>query len=92
MYARGGERRVRHFYHVDESAGEVYPSTSPGEYSTHSRCVALAVAALQEKFGSQSSRCGVENHPQNLFSKAPSQQPPECGRSEHPELFAADLE
>lgn len=60
MFVRGGERRARHFYHVDSSAGKTCPSTSPGESSTHVRCVALAVAALQEQFSSQAVRCAVE--------------------------------
>lgn len=47
MYARSGEKRARHFYHVDDSAGNTCTSTSTGESSTHARCVALAVAALQ---------------------------------------------
>lgn len=60
MYARGGEKRARHFYHVDDSAGEVCPSTSPGESSIHARCVALAVATLQETFSSQAAYCAAE--------------------------------
>ena len=60
MYARGGEKQARHFYHVNESAGNACPSTSPGESSTHARCVALAVAALQEAFNSQATRCASE--------------------------------
>lgn len=56
MYARGGEKRARHFYHVNERAGKTCPATSPGESSTHARCVALAVAALQTQFGSQATR------------------------------------
>ena len=60
MYARGGANRVRHFCHVNTSAGKGCPSTSPGESATHAQCVALAVAALQEAFGSQADRCAAE--------------------------------
>jgi len=60
MYARGGDKRARHFYHVNESAGRACPSTSPGESSAHARCVALAVAALQNQFGFQATRCAAE--------------------------------
>ncbi|QCS44742.1 hypothetical protein [Natrinema versiforme] len=45
---------------MDDTAGNTCPSTSPGESSTHARCVALAVATLQEKFDSQARRCAAE--------------------------------
>ena len=60
MYARGGTQRARHFYHVNVSAGKACPSSSAGESVTHARCVALAVAALQEAFSSQAARCAAE--------------------------------
>lgn len=60
MYARCGEKRARHFYHDDDSVGSTCPSTSPGESSPHARCVALAVASLQEKFNPQAKRCDAE--------------------------------
>lgn len=60
MYARGGQNRARHFYHVDSSASKTCPSTSPGESATHARCVALAVTALQDQFSSQAARCAAE--------------------------------
>lgn len=60
MYARGGDCRARHFYHVSDSAGEACPSTSSGESSTHARCVALAVAALEDAFTDQASKYGAE--------------------------------
>lgn len=60
MYARGGEQRARHFYHTETSAGKTCPATSSGESATHARCVALAVAALQETFRSQAGWLGAE--------------------------------
>lgn len=60
MYVRDGPNRARHFVHADDTAGATCPGSSTGESETHARCVALAVAALQERFGSQARRCGPE--------------------------------
>ena len=60
MYVRDGPDRARHFVHVDDSAGASCPGPGEGESATHRRCVALAVAALHETFGSQASRCAPE--------------------------------
>lgn len=60
MYARDGENRARHFYHVNGDVGEVCPSTSKGESATHARCVALAVEALQKEFASEDVQCAAE--------------------------------
>jgi len=61
LYARGGEKRARHFYHVDESASQGCSTVSTGESSTHARCVALAVAALQEAYSSLDITCAAED-------------------------------
>lgn len=60
MYARGGEKRARHFYHVEAGAGKACPATSRGESATHARCVALALATLEETFSSQAVQCAAE--------------------------------
>lgn len=60
LYARGGTNRARHFYHVDETAGNSCSITSGGESATHARCVALAVVTLQETFVDQADRCAAE--------------------------------
>lgn len=60
MYARGGEQKARHFYHVDERAGGDCSGPATGESSIHARCVALAVAALQDNFGEQAASIGAE--------------------------------
>jgi len=59
MYPREGGGRARHFYHAAEDASENC-SKALGESNTHARCTALAVAALNEQFGDQAARCGVE--------------------------------
>ena len=60
MYARSGTDRARHFYHVDDSAGDTCSGLADGESETHARCVALAVEALQETFDAQAARCSPE--------------------------------
>ncbi|GAB7020296.1 hypothetical protein JCM18750_31570 [Halostagnicola bangensis] len=60
LYARGGTKRARHFYHFNETAGNSCSATSTGESATHARCVALAVATLQETFAGQADRCAAE--------------------------------
>lgn len=58
MYPRDADGRARHFYHVNGRGS--CPAESEGESSTHARCVALAVAALQDQFADQAARCGAE--------------------------------
>jgi predicted RNA-binding Zn-ribbon protein involved in translation (DUF1610 family) len=61
MYARGGVKKARHFYHINNSASNSCPATeSTGESATHARCVALAVEALKNKFKPQAKRYGAE--------------------------------
>lgn len=59
MYPREGKSQARHFYHVAENAEERC-SAARGESETHSRCVALAAEALEEEFGDQAVRSGIE--------------------------------
>jgi hypothetical protein len=61
MYARGGQKRARHFYHINQRAGgESCSGPATGESATHARCVALAVAVLQDTFGDQAASCVPE--------------------------------
>lgn len=59
MYPREGDARARHFFHVADDAAD-YCSAARGESDTHARCTALAAEALQEDFGEQAARWGVE--------------------------------
>lgn len=60
MYPRDGEERARHFYHVGTDAENSCSKAGQGESDTHARCVALAVAALEEVFGDQARICAPE--------------------------------
>jgi hypothetical protein len=59
MYPRQVGEGARHFYHVNDDAADRCMKAQ-GESDTHARCTALAAAALNEKFGDQAARCGVE--------------------------------
>ena len=58
MYPRGGDEVARHFYHIKEQRGQDCPSAE--ESDTHRRCKALAAAVLNDEWGEQATRLGVE--------------------------------
>ena len=60
MYAREGANRARHFYHVEDNNGSGCLGVATGESSTHARCVALAVAALKDRFDTENTTCAAE--------------------------------
>lgn len=59
MDIKDGPETARHFAHKATPDGSC-PTTSGGESATHARCVALAVATLQDTFGDQLARLGAE--------------------------------
>lgn len=60
MHVRDPAGRACHFVHNDQDCAETCSGVSPGESETHARCVALAVATLDETYGDLAVRCGPE--------------------------------
>lgn len=56
MFPREGNEIARHFYHRDSEID----CSSKGESDIHYKCKALAVEALQKKWGDEVIRCGAE--------------------------------